>query len=186
MSSPNARCQRSTCSFAQMIGTHSPADLEAGVVMSEVFNEYKRLKLGFIDREYWETLRHSYVRTVVDVLKLQNEEIRRDPSEIRILETGAFSGVVTTALRKLAFQVTAQDLPLFIRDPILQSHFSSIGAATIASDLHDYPLPVSDQSFDIVLCCEVVEHLNFNVLPVLRDFNRVLAPRGVLYLSTPN
>jgi 2-polyprenyl-3-methyl-5-hydroxy-6-metoxy-1,4-benzoquinol methylase len=68
----------------------------------------------------------------------------------------------------------------------LESHLSSIGAATIASDLRDYPLPVSDRSFDIVLCCEVVEHLNFNVLPVLRDFNRVLAPRGLLYLATPN
>lgn len=101
-----------------MIATHGPADLEAGVVMSEVFNEYKRLKLGFIAREYWEMLRLSYVRTIGDVLNLQNDELRRDPSEIRILEIGAFSGVVTTALRKLAFQVTAQDLPLFIRDPI--------------------------------------------------------------------
>ena len=127
-----------------MIATNSPADLEADGVMSEVLNEYERLKLGFIDREYWEMLRLSYVRTIADVLKLQNEELRRDPSEISILEIGAFSGVVTTALRKLAFRVTAQDLPLFIRDPILESHLSSIGAATIASDLRDYPLPASD------------------------------------------
>jgi 2-polyprenyl-3-methyl-5-hydroxy-6-metoxy-1,4-benzoquinol methylase len=156
------------------------------VTIEQVFREYDHLKLGFIDAQYWEILKLTYIRTLSDVLKLQNEELRRDPSEIRILEIGAFSGVVTTALRKLAFQVTAQDLPLFIRDPILESHLSSIGAATIASDLRDYPLPVSDQSFDIVLCCEVIEHLNFNVLPVLRDFNRVLAPRGLLYLATPN
>ena len=90
--------------------------------------------------------------------------------------------MVTTALRKLAFQVTAQDLPLFIEDPILESHLSSIGAATIASDLRDYPLPASDQSFDIFLSCEVIEHLNFHLLRVLRDFNRVLAP-GDCFIS---
>jgi 2-polyprenyl-3-methyl-5-hydroxy-6-metoxy-1,4-benzoquinol methylase len=175
-----------TCSFAPMIATDGSADFKADVVMKEVFNEYEQLKLGFVEREYWETLRLSYVRTISDVLRLQNEELCRRPAEIRILEIGAFSGVITTALRKLTFQVTAQDIPLFMRDPSLESHLLSIGAATIASDLRDLPLPVSDESFDVVLCCEVIEHLNFNVLPVLRDFNRVLAPGGFLYLGTPN
>ena len=34
--------------------------------------------------------------------------------------------------------------------------------------------------------CEVLEHLNFNPLPVLSEVNRILKGGGVFYLSLPN
>lgn len=46
-------------------------------------------------------------------------------------------------------------------------------------------LPVSDASFDLVVCSEVLEHVP-NWLEALGEFNRVLKPNGELIISTPN
>lgn len=47
------------------------------------------------------------------------------------------------------------------------------------------PLPYGDGAFDLVILCEVAEHLETYVA-VVREIGRVLATGGVLILSTPN
>lgn len=47
------------------------------------------------------------------------------------------------------------------------------------------PLPYGDATFDLVVLCEVAEHLPTYV-PVIAEIGRVLAPSGRLILSTPN
>jgi SAM-dependent methyltransferase len=48
-------------------------------------------------------------------------------------------------------------------------------------------LPFDDCSFDTVVCWEVLEHLPVGTEPqALAEIARVLAPDGVLYLSTPS
>lgn len=47
-------------------------------------------------------------------------------------------------------------------------------------------LPYSDESFDIVLFCEIIEHLTENPIFVLYNIYRVLKKKGILILSTPN
>ncbi|MCP1469419.1 SAM-dependent methyltransferase [Sphingobium sp. OAS761] len=46
--------------------------------------------------------------------------------------------------------------------------------------------PYADASFDIILFCEVLEHLTHDPLPALREMARVLKPGGRLVLTTPN
>ena len=46
--------------------------------------------------------------------------------------------------------------------------------------------PYSDQSFDTVLLCEVLEHFTNNPLHALLEIKRVLKPGGTLILTTPN
>jgi ubiquinone/menaquinone biosynthesis C-methylase UbiE len=47
-------------------------------------------------------------------------------------------------------------------------------------------LPFPDASFDIVLFNEVFEHLRIDLIATLSEVRRVIAPAGLLFLSTPN
>jgi SAM-dependent methyltransferase len=46
--------------------------------------------------------------------------------------------------------------------------------------------PFDDQTFDVVLFCEILEHLHLDPVGVLREIGRVLKPGGRLVLTTPN
>lgn len=51
-------------------------------------------------------------------------------------------------------------------------------------ELSDYPYP--DESFDLLLFCEILEHLVVDPLPVFTRLRRVLKPGGMLLVTTPN
>ena len=53
-------------------------------------------------------------------------------------------------------------------------------------DLETMPLPAADETFDVVLCCEVLEHMDVDPMFMLEQINRVLKPGGLLVLTTPN
>lgn len=134
---------------------------------------------------YLDHSRCSYQRTLRDILEIA-DAIGPQRREIRILEIGAFLGVVSCSLASLGFSVTALDLPEFMRNERLQARYRRYGVATRATNLRDYALPVESGSFTIVIMCETLEHLNFNPLPVIAAVNRVLETGGRLYLSLPN
>ena len=46
--------------------------------------------------------------------------------------------------------------------------------------------PFTDGEFDVVLFCEIIEHLLLDPVAVLLEIKRVLKPNGVLILTTPN
>jgi SAM-dependent methyltransferase len=46
--------------------------------------------------------------------------------------------------------------------------------------------PYEDDSFEVVLFCELIEHLLMDPVAALREIRRVLVPGGVLVLTTPN
>lgn len=46
--------------------------------------------------------------------------------------------------------------------------------------------PFENDSFDVVLFCEIIEHLLMNPLAALREIHRILRPQGILILTTPN
>jgi SAM-dependent methyltransferase len=48
------------------------------------------------------------------------------------------------------------------------------------------PWPLQAEAFDLVLCCEVLEHLDKDPMCALAEANRVLRHGGMLLLTTPN
>lgn len=53
-------------------------------------------------------------------------------------------------------------------------------------DLETMPLPAKDSIFDVVICCEVLEHMDVDPMFMLSEVNRVLKPGGIMLLTTPN
>lgn len=53
-------------------------------------------------------------------------------------------------------------------------------------DVEREDFPLEDESFDVVLCLEVLEHLAIDPMGMMAEVNRVLKPGGTFVLTTPN
>ena len=151
-------------------------------IVAEVLDELKKrpetIKGEF---SYIDTLERTYPPIYYDVDRWFFPERKK-----KILEIGTFSGVISLGLKKLGYEVVALDLPEYVSGTELQRRFSEFDIPTLAANLRDGHIPAEDENFDCVVMCEVIEHFNFNPLPVLKEINRVLKPGGLLYLTTPN
>ncbi|MFH0911804.1 MAG: class I SAM-dependent methyltransferase [Planctomycetota bacterium] len=143
------------------------------------------LGLGHAEGEYRYLASHreGYARTLRHLLEHFRAADRKD---VRILEIGCFLGIVSIALARLGFRVTALDIPEFLACPRLCARLNESGVEALACNLKDYSLPFPEGAYDAVVMCETLEHLNFNPLPVVREINRVLKPGGLFYLALPN
>jgi len=134
---------------------------------------------------YIEHSLYSYHRTISDVLQIA-DSMSTERCKIRILEIGAFIGVVSCSLARLGFDVTALDIPEFMNNERLKDRYALDGVTSISANLRDYSIPSESGSFSLIIMCETLEHLNFNPVPVMSEINRLLATGGYLYLSLPN
>jgi len=64
----------------------------------------------------------------------------------------------------------------------LQTEMRNHNNLDIISDIIDIPEP--DNSFDAILCVEVLEHLP-NPIAALQEFRRLLKPNGILIITAP-
>lgn len=53
-------------------------------------------------------------------------------------------------------------------------------------NVEEDPFPYADGSLDVVLFCEMLEHMLMDPTATLREIHRILKPNGVLVLTTPN
>lgn len=61
---------------------------------------------------------------------------------------------------------------------------SPIEGVDVVHDLSDLPLPFEDNTFDYILCMDVLEHLEY--IPVLKDLHRILKPSGTIKIQVPH
>jgi len=106
----------------------------------------------------------------------------------RLLDVGAFPGHITVAAHHLGFLVDGLT-GRAESTPSLQMFVDRLGRHNIPvvlADVESEPFPFPDESFDVVLASEIIEHLHHNPFRLLREAFRVLKPKGRILLSTPN
>jgi 2-polyprenyl-3-methyl-5-hydroxy-6-metoxy-1,4-benzoquinol methylase len=158
-------------------------NIAASEILDQVVDHYRSLRFGFGCHDYYPQMLDTYRRTIGNILALHTEK----PSIGReVLEIGSLTGVVSTALARCGYSVTAHDIPKVINDPVLRQHYAAEGVTPVSFFLQGYPLPLETGRYDIIVFCEVLEHLNFNPLPLLGEFHRILKPGGLIYVATPN
>jgi 2-polyprenyl-3-methyl-5-hydroxy-6-metoxy-1,4-benzoquinol methylase len=130
----------------------------------------------------------SYIRTLLDITKFIKTYMLfdKDISNINILEIGAFLGLTSITLGRAGFSVTAMDIPEFMVNERLRNKYIQYNVKMLSQNLKTNKIPCESDKYDIVILCEVLEHLNFNPLPTIVEVSRVLKTDGLLYLSLPN
>ena len=74
------------------------------------------------------------------------------------------------------------------RSRITRGNYPALDTAFTAFslDLESDKLPVENDSYDLVVCCELLEHLDVDPMFMMCEINRCLKKDGVLLLTTPN
>jgi SAM-dependent methyltransferase len=136
------------------------------------------------DREF-NFLRNPVVQNIYQyqiqyLLDLSREWLRKFP--VRILDWGCGKGHVSYWLRNTNADVVSCDVvkasvtsAFGIRSPIITGADIPVVELT-----HDYMLPFTDSSFDVVVSFGVLEHVP-NDLESLREIRRILAPNGLFF-----
>ena len=129
---------------------------------------------------YLEIMKKSYYLTLKNCIKLLPNK------QSNICELGAYLGIISKSLSHLGHNVIACDIPYFYDRTETKEYFKKSSVRTLSFNLRDYKIPIKDYSQDLVIACEIIEHLNFNPLPVIKEINRILKKDGFLYIATPN
>ena len=115
-------------------------------------------------------------------VKWVRENLQRIPKGSKLLDAGAGELRFKSDCKHLNY--VAQDFGQYegTGDEGLQTGNWDNTHLDIISDITD--IPVDDESFDALLCTEVLEHVP-DAVAALNEFSRVLKPGGVLLITAP-
>ncbi len=108
---------------------------------------------------------------------LKNTEL--EPNA-KVLDVGAGMGEFASILKDRGLQVVCTDGAEHCYE-----HLLTLGFQSYLSDLETEKLPFPNESFDLVVSIEVIEHL-WNTGQYLSEIQRVLKPGGYFICTTPN
>ena len=115
--------------------------------------------------------------------KLFNE-LKVDPQGKAALEVGCGGGILCEEIARLGFAVTGID-PSEHSLQIAAGHAQAGGLRINYKQGSGEAIPYRDNSFDVVFCCDVLEHVR-EVPKVIAEISRVLKPGGIFCYDTLN
>jgi SAM-dependent methyltransferase len=131
-----------------------------------------------VDPDDWrEYLRVHRVRLCFDL----DYVVRFCKPHQKILEIGALPYFLTVPLMN-NYDMTTIDQDRKYSAKIVDTY----SIKTFFCDLDYKNIPADDESFDGIIMNEVFEHLRVDLIFTMKEVLRVLQPRGILLLSTPN
>jgi 2-polyprenyl-6-hydroxyphenyl methylase/3-demethylubiquinone-9 3-methyltransferase len=133
------------------------------------------------DEHYFAHQLPRYRRTL---LRLQHLR----PTPCRVLDIGSHYLHQAVLLSELGHEVWGIDVPLFAHAPFVQARASTFGVRNESVEaLADGTfLPGHEGGFDLIVFTEILEHITFNPVRFWERVHALLAPGGVVYVSTPN
>lgn len=148
------------------------------------------MKANIIKRIYWK-LTGSYLLRKEKVTFISSDDIREKwiverlkklPAGFNVLDAGAGEQKYRQYCNHLIY--TSQDFAQYSGDGDKGAHTGKwdYGKLDIISDIISIPAP--DESFDAILCSEVLEHIP-NPHKVFPEFSRLLKKEGCLIITAP-
>jgi len=106
------------------------------------------------------------------------------PEGLRVLDAGCGGGILSEEFARLGCRVTGIDLS-FRSCGTARQHAGEQGLTIDYLSGSDEALPFGGGSFDVVVCCDVLEHVS-DVEAVIAETARVLRPGGLYLFDTIN
>jgi 2-polyprenyl-6-hydroxyphenyl methylase/3-demethylubiquinone-9 3-methyltransferase len=122
--------------------------------------------------------RFGYMRRVL------TEELRLAPAGLRALDVGCGGGLLAEEFARLGCTVVGVD-PSEESLAAARRHAAGQGLAIDYQCATGEALPLADASFDVVYCCDVLEHVT-DLQQVIAETARVLKPGGTYLYDTIN
>lgn len=112
------------------------------------------------------------------------ERLGFNPIGLRVLDVGCGGGLLAEQFAALGCRVTGIDrsLPTLVA---ARSHAEKMGLSIQYLEGSAEQLPFDSQQFDMVFCCDVLEHVD-DIDPVIAELSRVLKSGGVFFFDTIN
>jgi 2-polyprenyl-6-hydroxyphenyl methylase/3-demethylubiquinone-9 3-methyltransferase len=121
--------------------------------------------------------RVNYAKNIFERLKINTDNLRA-------LEVGCGGGILTEEIAKMGFNTTGID-PSEESLSIAVKHAKDSNLKIIYGKGTGENLPYQNNSFDVVFCCDVLEHVH-DLPKVISEISRVLKNGGVFIYDTFN
>lgn len=112
------------------------------------------------------------------------ERLQLNPSQLDVLDVGCGGGLLSEQFAALGCKVTGIDRSV----PTLnaaKAHAEKTGLNIRYLEASGESLPFEGRQFDIVCCCDVLEHVD-DLDTVIAEISRVLKPGGIFFFDTIN
>lgn len=123
-------------------------------------------------------VRFGYMRRVLV------EQLEMDPKVLQVLDVGCGGGLLAEEFARLGCRVTGVD-PSAGSLAVAREHAKAEGLDINYQPGAGEALPVPDGTFDVVYCCDVLEHVA-SVDDTVREIARSLKPGGLFFYDTIN
>lgn len=159
-------------------------------VSQEVFNRINNDVYKLQGDTWWNPDHFLYLlKTSINPWRIgyANKVLRKlniDPTGKSALEVGSGGGILTEEICKMGFVTTGID-PADESLETAREHAKESGLNIKYDKGTGEKLPYPDQSFDCVVCCDVLEHVR-DLPKVISEISRVLKPNGVFIYDTIN